>query len=955
MDTSREARQLADELERTGLELADEAGAGLLARAAEIQNAQLGDRQRASAVLRQALRRFPGHQALLGQALQLAVEAGDHAEHAELLGQAVKAAQGAEQRARLLAKRGDVVGLGLGRVAEARGLYREAARLTETTELKSALEAVLLKIELHLEARSSSAPGLPVWAPVLPGVIALEAPAPVPSQPPDTLEGYQRRLQAEPEVDPVVLRAAIHFALGAGVVGIASRLLPDHPFEIRVELLEQLATGADGVGDEASALELWVVALEDSPIARAYEDELEDRLADAGRPRLYARYLRARARHSDDFAEKKRLLGQAQRKAEAAADLIGAAEAVLESLRLPGHGEDVERLLATADRLSLEARDRTILTRALGAAASHQELSPERRSGLLEELARILEVELSDGESAQAVRSELSVRPEPGPKDTAVDQPNPLRGMSVSARPWAEEYATPLPLLDEESAPPGPGEDEPLHPEVESEPSLTQPPTRRLEAPPLPGPSAIRHALRHGDLEGALRDLSTQPEAPVALWLGAGRLALALQQVDQAQAAFDAALLAASGEARREALMGAEQVARRRGATKEVARLLAERVESFEDRADHPGGKVGRQRALLSVAEAYVRARQRSEARRWLLRALELEPTVEALGAWLRLAADDGDPAEIERVWSHVQLERYPPAARAELLVARAGALMGQGDSGSAISLYQQALERDPQAIRPAEELLAIGIGSGQDGVIDQALEALRARLLGVDPTRAFLAAACRVARGQAPEAERQTYELGRLALNLRPTTALSKGWVGEWLGLFRAGGEVVLPPAQVGPELELSPAERQAVSDVEVAFGLVGTVVHPGSGGGVELLDRTPPRVGVPPALRGRVRRLRFELGRALAAVVEPQLIRPLLEPSGPGVAPDLGELVLDRAGLVVGGDPAVALEAVGPHSPRGIRLLAFATSRGLAELWGRLGVKVTLMPALTKPRFVT
>jgi hypothetical protein len=386
-----------------------------------------------------------------------------------------------------------------------------------------------------------------------------------------------------------------------------------------------------------------------------------------------------------------------------------------------------------------------------------------------------------------------------------------------------------------------------------------------------------------------------------------------------------------------------------------VARLLAERVESFEDRADHPGGKVGRQRALLSVAEAYVRARQRSEARRWLLRALELEPTVEALGAWLRLAADDGDPAEIERVWSHVQLERYPPAARAELLVARAGALMGQGDSGSAISLYQQALERDPQAIRPAEELLAIGIGSGQDGVIDQALEALRARLLGVDPTRAFLAAACRVARGQAPEAERQTYELGRLALNLRPTTALSKGWVGEWLGLFRAGGEVVLPPAQVGPELELSPAERQAVSDVEVAFGLVGTVVHPGSGGGVELLDRTPPRIGVPPALRGRVRRLRFELGRALAAVVEPQLIRPLLEPSGPGVAPDLGELVLDRAGLVVGGDPAVALEAVGPHSPRGIRLLAFATSRGLAELWGRLGVKVTLMPALTKPRFVT
>lgn len=947
-------RQLADELERTGLELDDEAGAGLLAKAAELQSQQLGDRARASAVLRQGLRRFPGHLGLLTQALRLAGDGGDHAEQADLLGQAVKLAPSNEVRAQLLAKRGDVVGLGLGRIAEARGLYREAARAAEDQELRSALEAVLLKIELHLEARSSQVPKLPVWAPVWPGWIELE-PRPR-SQPPiaRTLADFQARLQAGAQVDPLLLREAVHYALSEGVVGIGARLLPDQRVESRVELFEQLATGAEGVGDQGAALELWVAALEDSPSSRPYEDDLEDRLVDAARPRLYARYLRARARHSEDYAEKKRLLGQAQRKAEGAADLAGAAEAVLESLRLPGLGEDLERLLATADRLSLEARDRTILTRALGAAATHLELSGERRGVLLEELARILEHELGDRESARAVRAELSVRPVDSPKDTAVDQPNPLLGLPVSARPWAEEVATPLPLLEEEEGhlDPAAGEDEPLHEEPPPpEVPRSQPPTRRLEAPPLPGPTAIRHALRQGELAQAMADLTAAGEAPVALWLGAGRLALALNQLESAQPAIDAALAVAAGEQRKEALALAEQLARRRGATKEVARLIAERVETFEDRPDHPAGIPGRRAALLSVAEALVRARQRGPARSWILRAIEVDPGAEVLAAWLRLAADDGDPAEIERVWSKVQLDRYPPTARAELLVARASALLSQGDPGSAVGLYQEALDHDPQAVRPAEELLAIGIGAGQDEVIDRALEALRARLLGVEPTRAFLAAACRVARGGAPEADRHTYELGRVALSLRPTTALSKGWVGEWLGLFRSGEEVPHLSVPVGAELDLSLPEREAVADVEAAFGLAGTVLHPSLGPTLQILDRTPPRIGVPAGLRGRIRRLRFELGRALAAVVEPQLLRAFLAPTPPGGTPDLGELVLDRAGLVVGGDPAVALEAVGARGPRGTRLVAFATSRGLAELWGRLGIKVALRPALTKP----
>ncbi|MEL7371820.1 MAG: hypothetical protein AAFN74_23045, partial [Myxococcota bacterium] len=272
---------------------------------------------------------------------------------------------------------------------------------------------------------------------------------------------------------------------------------------------------------------------------------------------------------------------------------------------------------------------------------------------------------------------------------------------------------------------------------------------------------------------------------------------------------------------------------------------------------------------------------------------------------------------------------------RAIWLAAHGRALHRVGDYTAARRDFVKSMRLDVANTDAASGLIALGADVQEPAWVDEGLVSLRARAAARgDWMRAFVAAALLVGRNRATTADRLTYERLRLRLSLQPQAALPADWLGRWLGLVSDRPMEPLPPL---PELRIWRPEARLVEVISTVQGLFrapeiewrqdsGTRVWLAEGGIV--VGRGVPRWP---------RRWRFEVGRALAAALEPRLARGLEKTDS---TPTVEHLVVDRAGLIAAGDPAVALTAVGAHSPRGRRLVPFAVSDTLLALWRSVGL---------------
>lgn len=462
--------------------------------------------------------------------------------------------------------------------------------------------------------------------------------------------------------------------------------------------------------------------------------------------------------------------------------------------------------------------------------------------------------------------------------------------------------------------------------------------------PPDAGPAVsaeVWAALFRGDLSRAEAALSPcRGEAAAALWMEVGEAASGLGLGVQARLAFARAAEADPGHAQ-VALQSLARVAAGEGAHREYAKALvsAGRVSGLptepEDRAE----------ALAAVGFAQLRARRIEEARTWLADAVRADPRRwDARTALVRMCAEDGDTLGVDR-W--VSGAPEPPAAAGGWWMARGDAARLAGDAEQAERFYRAAAEADALACEPAEALVRLGMdgirsGTGDlaraEGRVDQGLEGLMRRALAArHADRGFVAAACLVGRGAAGPEVRRAYLAWRGALRARPRGAPGPRWVRTWLGT--AGHPVEAP--ELGAAL--AAPHPEVLADLGLLFGVRAPefVRAPcwWAGDG---------RVGVPEGAAPSPRGARFWLARAYAALVEPSLAEGLDDAAEP---PSAATRILDRAGLVAVGDPAVALAEVGAMGTRGRDLVTFALSRPFLELRAALGLAVEA--PLPKPPF--
>jgi hypothetical protein len=108
-------------------------------------------------------------------------------------------------------------------------------------------------------------------------------------------------------------------------------------------------------------------------------------------------------------------------------------------------------------------------------------------------------------------------------------------------------------------------------------------------------------------------------------------------------------------------------------------------------------------------------------------------------------------------------------------------------------------------------------------------------------------------------------------------------------------------------------------------------------------------PTLGVPEGFtEGRTpAEVRFLVGRAVAALLDARLVAAHRAEwanagaeAGPPSVLHVELAVLDRAGLLLAGDPAVALRHTGAQTLRGRALTEFALSDEIFERWGELGL---------------
>lgn len=180
-DLLREALELEDGAHRASDRLQ---GVGLLLRAAELRQSGLGDAEGARTLLRRAVQLVPEHRQALNRYTQLCVSEERWEELAQVLDLSAKAAKDDEERARVLAHRGDVLGRKLGRLAEARSMYREVARLALDPGLKSAAEQAVRQLEQLLLSQSKKGGRERTFVGRVKGLSEPAPPPPGPTQPP---------------------------------------------------------------------------------------------------------------------------------------------------------------------------------------------------------------------------------------------------------------------------------------------------------------------------------------------------------------------------------------------------------------------------------------------------------------------------------------------------------------------------------------------------------------------------------------------------------------------------------------------------------------------------------------------------------------------------------------------------------------------------------------------------
>lgn len=582
-----------------------------------------------------------------------------------------------------------------------------------------------------------------------------------------------------------------------------------------------------------------------------------------------------------------------------------------------------------------------------------------------EERSRLLDTIHGDAQDVQRADPQLSASwteprdPLEGPAD---DAPTPISGIGVVVVADEERSAAPAPEA----------------PHV----AIELPATRSRPS------DVVLASLRRGELDEALDVLSASvvsksQEVETGLWIKAGRLAVELGRESDAQACFARAVEVSKDEIplatdARRALSGVNaRLGAYRAAAQAIAPLLRARSEG-----DFGGPPEPAERAedLLLLGRCNARAGDRATARAAFEEALgaALPTSAVAAGELVGLLAIDQDAVAIAELASRIETRGLTGELRAEWLVALAGAWRELPDPPAAKAALTEALAIDRTSLKAAEMLVALGQGAGRDAWIDEGLRELRLRSIGSGTlNRAFAAAAVLVAREVAEDNDRSTYESLRVALRSRPRAPLGLDWIRAWLdgagsgsdrgadrssvdldGRGSISADLIAPGPPAFEAIVPEPALAEAIDVAAMAVGL-GRIdlyrLEPGKGP-IELRFDPVPALGLGADLLGGGmphRALRFEIARAVVALAEPRLARSFADPPSEGGGPaSRGVVALDRAAMVLSGDPAVAIGRVGARTARGGALAELAVSRELPELWSRLGLGIPTRAGLFAER---
>jgi tetratricopeptide (TPR) repeat protein len=460
------------------------------------------------------------------------------------------------------------------------------------------------------------------------------------------------------------------------------------------------------------------------------------------------------------------------------------------------------------------------------------------------------------------------------------------------------------------------------------------------DAPKTDSQSVVSELLRRGEIEDALDVLaaslaSSEEAVPAGIWLETGRLALRLSRDDDAQVCLERALERVKDDPVLEDSIRRSLASSftRAGAHREAAGALLPSVDRQGDEASADDlAEMGRLLLLSGEAEA---------AEPWLTDALAKDPkSIPAAEQQARIHVRRRDGAALSKLAQRMEAAQLEPRHASVWYRALGRARTYLGDVIGARDALLVALARNKSDLEPAETLFQLSVSARRDDWIDEALREIRARALEhQEVSRAFLAAAVLVARASALEDDRLTYESLRVALRSRPRAPLGREWIHAWLG------EATLSSpdedAIFGQPLPIDPAIAEAIEVAETALGLTKVGVHRLESKRSKSAARAEPSPAIALSadlLRDHLTKdLRFFVARAIAALSDPRLASALaVEEAAPAV------IALDRAGLVLSGDPKVALDIVGARSPRGEALAAFAVSRELPALWARYGLGI-------------
>lgn len=896
------SRRLAEELEATGIALAGDVGVEMLVRAADIRDSELNDPRAAMVLLRRVLKDAPGARLAIGRALSLAQRMEAHEDLADLLALAARATEKQATRARLVVRRADVLATNLGRIAEARGLYREAARLSPHTPLSADAERAADRIDDRLAAEREGRKSRVELSAVETGPLRFEETS-TDDDPDEALEQLRHAIGARAPLDQSLVEKAIELGLSKGLYDVAARVLPWMSIPRRVALLDEIASGADGAQDPTAADRVRAAAFADAPQQITYFEAMVRVVRASGDEEGLARALerRAAAAGPDGLLALSEHVTDGPRRIRVLVELV----------RNAIYKDSLEETLAASERLAKTLDAPRLLARVLAAGASHTWLPGPDRGAILMRLARVLREDVGDSEGARVVEREAKAMLARGP-DTQPDSRSPLADV-----PTEPESGFDAPtLLDPKASP----FDAPTLHDAAFAPSTEEDafgaPTL-LDASGSQGAEAVLGLVRQGrfvEASAGLDGVGVELRAEVGLPLA--RLARVGGDFTAAERALISAWEVANDDALRAAL------------TREAAALA---------RVGGPWCD-----GLLDVtAEAEL------EVRRDVGLAAYAVGRTEVAARFLEgVCAEDPDDAEVAAALVDVVdedraqalAERFEEPSTNVLRIALARRAVDRGDGGTGVRLLRAALSVDPGDIEAAKTAFELSTRFADHVLVDEALRCVRmACVERQDRIGAFLASAVLVARSVDDAADRMTYEAHRHELEPTPRAPVPPGWIDDLEDRLEAPA---LPTEadEAPPLAELSAGALEAVDAVRTAFE--GRDIDIRIADDVRVRS-TPPRwAAVPSALLAYPRRLRFDLARSFAALTDPRLLAGLSFAPEEDEAPPAAVMALDRAGLIAVQDPALALAEVGPRTARGLALTRYALSERLLAVWTAMGL---------------